>query len=187
MAAPRQGLGYRSVAPALSAKAQHEGDHDRLGGIGLDARRIVGHEPQTDGHLAHALASAGLGGEGRPRAGPNDRPLIGGERVHERPHELGLRTAARAHTVGRRDAPAFALNHALHGRGDDDVAREPIALRHDEHAGRSSAEIIERRKQSRALVELGATAHASVGVPGGHLDVLPCCPRLDGGALGFGA
>jgi hypothetical protein len=67
-----------------------------------------------------------------------------------------------ARTVRRHDSRALRFYQPLDRGGDHHVAREPIALRHHQHAGAVLLERTQRLEQRRPLVELGATPQLDI-------------------------
>jgi hypothetical protein len=138
---------------------------------------------EAEGNRADTLAAGALGGERRGRARANQAVLVLRSAVdHGADERIGRRIAA-AFAAGADEAGALHRHGVLDARREQDVARDPIALGHDEHRRLVLTHGAERPAQGGTMLERHDAAHALIDVPLRNADPLAGGPRLDGGTL----
>ncbi len=168
------------------AECRDLGDHRLLGRV-LDQMDAVSAKLVPVRDAADPLPALLLDRKGGAGSGADQRPLVSREDVDDAPHELVLRGVAIAGAVGRPDARALALDKALDGGRDYDVAREPIALGDQQHAGSVNANIVDGGQQARPPIKRGAARHAKVLAYADQPGRVGRAPPLQRLALGDGA
>ena len=147
----------RSERP-LGGERTSAGDH-RLLGLDGDEHAAVRIEPVSVGHAPARLVSRGADDrEGRRGASADEGALVRRRTVDNGPHE-GVHRGRTVALAGRahNDGPG-ARRGALDTGREHDVTRNPIPLRHDEHARTMLAEA--RRAAPRAVRwSMGVTLH----------------------------
>jgi hypothetical protein len=99
------------------------------------------------------------------RARSNERALVLSGSIEYVAQELVRISVAVGGTICRDHSRAAPLNGTLDGRGHRDIAREAVALRHDEQASTGLLEFAERCNQGGSVLEFSTAADAKVGVP----------------------